>query len=1143
MPSGQWIRQKSTLYREAKRLALITGNPHPNWRRSTILQLQQYLDVNTTQADVIHQQQRDALIEMRRQRRRNRSGVFNLRFTGDEDEETFGNRLKTLMNNDSNYYISVSDDDGNVIRLRRSNILNSSSNWNKFYNLYHVLSRILENNDDYSISTNYIKIQLHKQVNQNPPLRNQRDGCINCACKAVLEKLATLKQTPQVKRRISHTKELNKTYFSTGINDTGLQLLSNKARLILIIEDKLKKKWREFHPQSKGDFAKLLLVSHNNHIEEICDSDDEEEDPNDLENPNNSIMVGLDPDMPLKQKPRDLGQSEYWFDTNAPVIEFANDYEASGKEGTAIISKGNLVAYITDNDIYKTKFYQHEIYPECFTSGGVGKQKFIEQHPEFKYGINDEDPFYQLLMDADRSGFYFRNGQGKVKYDQNHSYKSFKSSGIFQGFPNLEAIFEVDKCFSDFMEEDNEDFFGCDCDGTCDFCKASEYDDMFVYLKNNLDKYDYIADEIFGKPKTQQKHGLLYIEYETLTLHDFEKQNNVIYECSGWYPIEIVKSNYEKYGINPLVKQYAYASSSFDVDFSDYTNDQFRTFLGKCISQGFDEVWKTTSYDEFMRARYILKDKIVNISQRNNVFEITFTPDQKPWNMPVISAYVKAHQKYNIFNQYNRIISNNVKVNAISVDSIEVSEKCDHLFNMKQWKLEKLKSNNSKPFIIEREPVRPTMTGLPFKQEYLLPKYLHYSGAGGNGKTETIINLAKAYKKAMFIAPTQSAVKNLIDRAKQLGVEIRADTYHRVFGFGCVDRFPRDKYNKYFLDECSMVSAPVLTQMMEKIPSLIISGDFWQLPCVDDESIYDNWNHEKKSPEYEKFEIRELTKNWRQESDPEFYEFCNKLRQKLTKSEAMELLEKLNSRIIPQGEIIQNDTLDDIQICGINSQVDAINNKHKLEVGCKVICNIKCYDLEKKMIPNGSVGIITQMKPFKVEWEDGSISTFKGIGKNNSGKARFTPAFSLTVHKCQGRTLKRNVIINPSRLFAKNHLYVSLTRATCFNNIYLTQKMNFNVFCKTVFVEGYSHQPKSGSEQRIQRMVNQYKREEPNLTEQYLNNMRTAQKNECCYCSINMSNAYGQPQSITLERIDDTKRHIIGNLKLACFACNSSHRK
>jgi hypothetical protein len=971
MPRGSWLREKSRLYQEAKRLALLLNIQPLSWRSSTSTQLRRFLRVNQSQERFnirqtqIQQVQRRERVQRRQRRRlpislarnirRGRNiplGIFEIKFRNNTDEENFGNRLKTLMNDTNNYYISILDDEGNVIRLRRSEILNKHSTWNKFYNLYHILFRILENNDDYGISTNYIRIQLHKEININPPLRNQRQGIINCACKVVLEKLATLKQTPQVKRRIARTKEVNEKYFTTGINDTGLQLLANKARLILIIEDKLKRVWREFHPQSKGDFTKLLLVSHNNHIENICDSDDEEEEETDFK--------GLDPDMPpnygFYKNSHSKGQTEFWFDTNEAVIEFANDYEATGKEGTAILSKGNLVAYITDNDIYKTKFHQHEIYPECFTSGGVGKAKFIQQHPEFKYGINDEDPFYQLLIDADKSGFYFKNGEGKVKYDQNQAYKSFKTSGIFQGFPNLEAIFEVNSSFSDFISN-------------------------------------------------TAKHGLLYIEYDTLTLEVLRTSNPLIYEGSGWYPIEIVKANYEKYGINPLVKQYAYASETFDVDFTDYTNDQFRTFLGKCISNSYDDVWKTTSYDEFMRARYILKDRIVKISQTNNVFEIVFTSDQKPWNMPVISAYVKAHQKFNIFNQYNHIISAGNHVNAISVDSIEVSEKCDELFNLGkelgQWKLQEINKTKGEPFVIEREEVKPTMTGLPFKQEYLLPKYLHYSGAGGNGKTETIINLAKAYKKAMFIAPTTSAVKNLLDRAKQLGVEIQADTYHRVFGFGCEDRFPRNKYNKFILDECSMVSAPVLKQMMEKVSSIILSGDFYQLPCVNEQSIYDNWTN-KKSKEYEKFEVRQLTKNWRQKTDPEFFNLCNRLRGRLTKKEAMKLLEILNSRVLP---LPSNDTLDDIYICGINSQVDSINNKHKIKVGCKVICNIKCYDLEKRMIPNGSIGIITEMRPFKVQWEE-TISTFKGIGKNNSGKSRFNIAYALTVHKCQGRTLK-----------------------------------------------------------------------------------------------------------------------------------------
>ena len=118
----------------------------------------------------------------------------------------------------------------------------------------------------------------------------------------------------------------------------------------------------------------------------------------------------------------------------------------------------------------------------------------------------------------------------------------------------------------------------------------------------------------------------------------------------------------------------------------------------------------------------------------------------------------------------------------------------------------------------------------------------------------------------------------------------------------------------------------------------------------------------------------------------------------------------------------------------------------KLEVGCKVICNSKSKDSEKKTVPDGSIGMVEQFdiieKILKTKWSDDTISTFKEIGKNSSGKPRFTPAYALTIHKAQGKTIKRNVIINPTRLFAKNHLYVALTRATKFSSVFLTEKMS-----------------------------------------------------------------------------------------------------
>jgi 5-methylcytosine-specific restriction endonuclease McrA len=53
--------------------------------------------------------------------------------------------------------------------------------------------------------------------------------------------------------------------------------------------------------------------------------------------------------------------------------------------------------------------------------------------------------------------------------------------------------------------------------------------------------------------------------------------------------------------------------------------------------------------------------------------------------------------------------------------------------------------------------------------------------------------------------------------------------------------------------------------------------------------------------------------------------------------------------------------------------------------------------------------------------------------------------------------------------------------------------------------------------------------------------MRQSQNNKCCYCHVDMLDKFGHDQSITLERIDDNEKHILTNLKLACFKCNSAH--
>ena len=147
---------------------------------------------------------------------------------------------------------------------------------------------------------------------------------------------------------------------------------------------------------------------------------------------------------------------------------------------------------------------------------------------------------------------------------------------------------------------------------------------------------------------------------------------------------------------------------------------------------------------------------------------------------------------------------------------------------------------------------------------------------------------------------------------------------------------------------------------------------------------------------------------------------------------------------------------------------------------------------------------------------------------------------ALTVHKSQGKTLTRNVIIDPTRLFERNHLYVALTRATMFTNIYLTSPITLYQFARSVYVinRSYAH-----DNNPLSRMLHRYIHEDPNMSLSFLEEMRKAQKNECCYCKVPMTDTYGKDEFITLERIDDSKRHKVDNVKLACFKCNSNHIK
>ena len=957
-----------------------------------------------------------------------------------------------------------------------------------YQDLVKLLLSFLFHRMDYEDDTPIV-LQVVQLPLKNPPMIGFRDGVYNCACLPVLEHLQGLK-TPRAASRIKAVTALNNKYLDQGIDDEGMQALAAAANVNIKAIDSSRAVWRVF---SSGKNTKTLIYyAHEKHFKRILVAEEGDID---------FIRIR---DQEVQWLPRGYD----FTDLNSKHIEACR-----------IESKFGQVALITDTKIYKTHFPEWEAYKDCYTSGGVGKAKFLEQVPYMKAGLAASDPFYKIYFDADMSGFYHQYGASSkmnTKFDHNHSYKSFESSPAhFAGFPILDSIFKINK-------------------------KASETDLSYP--------------------------GLVYIEVPTLTYKDMTKP--LYYECSNWYPAEIVKY-FLKYAVDPLIKCYATASKTFSVDFSKFTNEQFRCFIGKCSSKQSSSTWRTSDKFEFLRGLYSLNEKIIGTKQWGNIFEIEYQTDKTPWQLPVISAYVKAHQKVILFEQYNTLINNGIAPVAVRVDGIEVSRSdsaaaqvhFDIGKNPGQWKIEPVSGDCDVPdFDMLRYNPRdppacpPTANMINFTP---ISRLTHYAGAGGNGKTHKMLELYRAKPNMCICVPENDLSCDIVARAKKQGLNIEVSTYHKVFGIGCRANIPDT--TTFAFDECSKMGEDVLLLIDAALKkhfdndlsfggcTILLFGDFYQLPPVslaeDPQSpLYNTWTG-KKSALYELFTRVELAKNWRQDADPAFFALCNRLRtghdNAMGKDEALDVIEMLNTRVVPAHDVVATDTLDDMYICGTNAQCHEVNGKWNAPVGTKVICQVNCRDLDKNKVANGKIGIVVLNEPldFRVQWAEG-ISRFRSAGQVKNGKSRFKMATAVTVHKSQGKTLKRNVVINPTRLFERNHLYVALTRATRFNNVFLTEPITFRQFAKTVFVSGYSRAAVSC---RLSRMVKKYIEEEPRLTVGLLTQMRVAQFNKCCYCNISMCDSFGYDSSITLERVCNDKPHILENIKLACFKCNSAH--
>jgi hypothetical protein len=1070
--------------------------------------------------------------------------------------------------------VNVSRGDTFESIVSEQSIFRSSDPVSSYRKLIRLLTRFLYRRFEYENPV-APHIQFVELPMANPALEGFRDGVYNCACLPVLEYLHSLPDNRNNRTAIQRVQKIGELYLENGIGELGLAQLAKTSGVRLLVIDATGAVWKEYESAGKTH-ASMILYAHNRHFKRVLAAE---------QHLINFIKIGK--------------QEVVWLPKNFNFDKL----NAEHIEAQSICSKGGQAALITTDVIYKVEFTDCDVYPESFTDGGVGKAKFLEQCPMMKGGLNSNDPFYQIYFDADVSGFYCENSASNprnVKYDHNHSYKSFDTSPAgFKGFPIIDAIFGIDAHVSastNLFQYDG--LLYLDVPQLTSMALKATYppgtkdpigecpDELVRYWSETYEIDVSVADAMYlsraqrGGPQFEDK-GLV---------------NPIYYEGANWYPVEIVKYWYDTYGVDPKIKAFAYASTTFNMDFSSMTNAQFRCFVGKTTSKDATSTWRTTDHFEYLRGLYQLQDSITGVHQystritddvplEQKVFEITYKNDKAPWQLPVISAYVKAHQKVILFERYNALLAIGVVPVCVRVDGIEIAcsdaEKVasSDIFDVGaqpgQWKLESIKAatytEGQVPMVkyLARDvpAVHPLMAEgklVKFTPDAILPRLVHFSGAGGNGKTHKLLELKRTYPSLCIAAPTHEACDVIAKRAVVEGIDansIKIDTYHRIFGIGCPANIPAN-CTMFAIDECSMVPEEHLVvidttlraHFKSELPfggaQIILLGDFWQLPPISPMvSLHNNWSG-VKSELYALFTEIELTKNWRQQTDPTFYALCQKLRTQMSQEDAVRIIDYLNQRVAPPQTLPSYSSLDDMYIAGVNDQTSAINKPfEELPVGSKVICQTGCNNLGGSRIPKGKVLTVIKNEHGDFQVSDNPIlgvtHRFKSAGllKPGKGKSRFAPAMALTVHKSQGKTLRGNVVIDPTRLFERNHLYTALTRATCFVNIHLTAPIVFHQFARTAFVVGVSKEPTNLNSKRLESMVATYKHEEPRLTYKFLSDMRVTQNNFCCYCKAPMVDTFGYDDSITLERIDDAKRHVLENVKLACFKCNSLHVK
>jgi exodeoxyribonuclease V alpha subunit len=308
-------------------------------------------------------------------------------------------------------------------------------------------------------------------------------------------------------------------------------------------------------------------------------------------------------------------------------------------------------------------------------------------------------------------------------------------------------------------------------------------------------------------------------------------------------------------------------------------------------------------------------------------------------------------------------------------------------------------------------------------------------------------------RSILMVAPTGRAAK----RANE-STGLPTSTVHRLLEYNGTT-FQKDEYNQIqtdilVIDECSMIDAPLLLQLLKATPlktKIIFVGDVDQLPSVGPGQTLKDMIDSEKVP------VTRLTEIFRQAADSPIITLAYAVnRGEMPNCEDHEDLEYIEfeeeehvcqKTVEIASKLYKENDLFDVQVLvpmnkgkvgikKINNELQARLTKpepsvkigdYEIRLDDKVIQTKNDYE---RSIYNGDVGKVTYVSNhlIKVKFQGSEEETRYTKEKFQELKL----SYAITVHRSQGSEYKYAIIptVNSySRMLQKNLLYTAITRA------------------------------------------------------------------------------------------------------------------